>query len=478
MFVEEVMELVELKPLRNALVGLPGVDGLSTEQRKRLTTAVELVANPSIIFMDEPTSGLDARAAAIVMRTVRKTVDTGRTVVCTIHQPSIDIFEAFDELLLMKRGGQVIYAGSLGARSQTMVEYFEAIQGVPKIRECDNPATWMLDVSSSSMEAKLDVDFADVYAKSDLYQRNQQLIEELSTPAPRSKDLYFPTQYSQSFITQCKACFWKQHWSYWRNSQYNAIRFFMTVIIGIMFGVIFWNKGNQIYRQQDLLNLLGATYAAVMFLGATNASAVQSVVAVERTVFYRERAAGMYSELPYAFAQVAIETIYVAVQTFIYSLLLFSMIGYQWTAAKFFYFYYFIFMCFTYFSMYGMMVVALTPGYQIAAIVMSFFLSFWNLFSGFLVPRPLIPVWWRWYYWGSPVAWTIYGIFASQVGDRTDELELPGETVKMQVNQFLKEYLGYDHDFLVAVVFAHVGWVLLFFFVFAYGIKFLNHQTR
>ena len=63
------------------------------EQRKRLTIAVELVANPSIVFMDEPTSGLDARAAAIVMRTVRNTVDTGRTVVCTIHQPSIDIFE-------------------------------------------------------------------------------------------------------------------------------------------------------------------------------------------------------------------------------------------------------------------------------------------------------------------------------------------------------------------------------------------------
>src|SRR6185312_4314975 len=82
-----------LLPLKDALVGLPGVSGLSTEQRKRLTIAVELVANPSIIFMDEPTSGLDARAAAIVMRTVRNTVDTGRTVVCTIHQPSIDIFE-------------------------------------------------------------------------------------------------------------------------------------------------------------------------------------------------------------------------------------------------------------------------------------------------------------------------------------------------------------------------------------------------
>ena len=98
MFVEEVMELVELNTIRNLLAGLPGVDGLSTEQRKRLTIAVELVANPSIIFMDEPTSGLDARAAAIVMRTVRNTVDTGRTVVCTIHQPSIDIFESVDEV--------------------------------------------------------------------------------------------------------------------------------------------------------------------------------------------------------------------------------------------------------------------------------------------------------------------------------------------------------------------------------------------
>jgi len=77
------------------------------------------------------------------------------------------------------------------------------------------------------------------------FRRNQELIKELSTPQLGSEDLYFPTQYSQSFITQCNACFWKQHWSYWRNSQYNAIRFFMTIVIGILFGVIFWSKGDQ-----------------------------------------------------------------------------------------------------------------------------------------------------------------------------------------------------------------------------------------
>lgn len=86
----------------------------------------------------------------------------------------------------------------------------------------------------------------------------------------------------------------------------------------------------------------------------------------------------------------AIETVYVAIQTGIYSFLLYSMMGFEWKAANFFLFYYFIFMCFLYFTMYGMMVVALTPGVQIAAIVMSFFLSFWNLFSGFLIPRPVL----------------------------------------------------------------------------------------
>lgn len=85
--------------------------------------------------------------------------------------------------------------------------------------------------------------------------------------------------------------------------------------------------------------------------------------------------------------QVAVETIYVIVQTFIYTIFLYSMIGFDWKADKFLWFYFFILMCFVYFTLYGMMLLALTPSYQIAAIVMSIFLSFWNLFSGFLIPR-------------------------------------------------------------------------------------------
>ncbi|KAK4487144.1 hypothetical protein RD792_006459 [Penstemon davidsonii] len=455
MFVEEVMELVELNSLRDALVGLPGVDGLSTEQRKRLTIAVELVSNPSIIFMDEPTSGLDARAAAIVMRTVRNTVDTGRTVVCTIHQPSIDIFEAFDELLLMKRGGQITYSGPLGHHSHLLIEYFQSLSGVPEIKEGYNPATWMIEITDPAIVTENSVDFAEIYANSDLYRRNQAIIKNLSTPAPGSQDLYFPTKYAQSFISQCKAAFWKQQLSYWRNPQYNSVR----------------------SRLQDLMNLLGAMYSAVMFLGGTNTSTVQSVVAVERSVFYREKAAGMYSAFPYAFAQVAIETIYIITQTFIYSLLLYSMIGFQWRVEKFLWFYFFIFMCFVYFTIYGMMLVALTPNYQIAAISMTFFLNIWNLFCGFLIPRNEIPIWCRWYYWASPVSWTLYGLVTSQVGDRNDPIQVPG-LGDIPLNEYLDSFLGFKYDFLGAVAGAHVGWAIFFCLVFAYGIKYLNFQRR
>ncbi|GMQ08798.1 hypothetical protein CsSME_00052377 [Camellia sinensis var. sinensis] len=473
MFIEEVMELVELTSLRDALVGLPGVSGLSTEQRKRLTIAVELVANPSIIFMDEPTSGLDARAAAIVMRTVRNTVDTGRTVVCTIHQPSIDIFEAFDELFLMKRGGQEIYVGPLGRRSCHLIKYFEGIEGVSKIKDGYNPATWMLEITASAQELILGVGFAEVYKSSELYRRNKALITELSTPCPGSKDLYFPTQYSKSFFTQCMACLWKQHWSYWRNPPYTAVRFLFTTFIALVFGTLFWNLGSKRTTQQDLFNAMGSMYTAVLFLGIQNASSVQPVVAVERTVFYRERAAGMYSAMPYAFAQVIIELPHIFAQAIVYGVIVYAMIGFEWTVAKLFWYLFFMYFTLLYFTLYGMMTVAVTPNNNIAAIIASAFYAIWNIFSGFVVPLSRIPIWWRWYYWACPVAWTLYGLVASQFGDIEDTLDT-NETVK----DFLRNYFGFRHDFVVIAATVVVGFTVLFTFIFAFSIKAFNFQRR
>ncbi|KAI3790224.1 hypothetical protein L2E82_03108 [Cichorium intybus] len=477
-FVEEVMELVELTPLKGALVGLPGVDGLSTEQRKRLTIAVELVANPSIVFMDEPTSGLDARSAAIVMRTVRNIVNTGRTIVCTIHQPSIDIFEAFDELLFMKRGGQLIYAGPLGPRSCKLVEYFEAIEGVQKIKAGHNPATWMLEVTSLAEEARLGIDFAQVYRQSKLFIRNRDLVERLKKPRNDSKELHFPSKYSRSYTDQFATCFWKQYLSYWRNPQYTAVRFFYTSIISLMLGTICWKFGSKRETQQDIFNALGSMYIAVLFIGITNATAVQPVVSVERFVSYRERAAGMYSALPFAFAQGAIEFPYVLAQALIYSTIFYSLAAFEWSTWKFIWYMYFMYLTMLYFTFYGMMTTAVTPNHNVAAIIAAPFYMFWNLFSGFMIPHKRIPIWWRWYYWANPIAWTLYGLVVSQYGDLNNTVKLSDGVSSMPIKELLNHVFGYKRDFLGVAVFMVFGFCFLFAVVFAFAIKSFVFQKR
>ncbi|KAM0918925.1 hypothetical protein ACQ4PT_008547 [Festuca glaucescens] len=321
-FVDEVMELIELTGLKDAIVGLPGVSGLSTEQRKRLTIAVELVANPSIIFMDEPTSGLDARAAAIVMRTVRNTVNTGRTVVCTIHQPSIDIFEAFDEEV----------------RSYILVPWVGTL-----------------------------------------------------------------IKLSNTF----------------RNSS------------------------------ADVLVIVGSI----------------------------ERAAGMYSAIPYALSQVVVEIPYVFVEAVAYTVIVYPMMSFQWTVAKFLWFFYVSFLTFLYFTYYGMMTVSISPNGQVASIFAAAFYSFFNLFSGFFVARSKIPKWWIWYYWLCPVAWTVYGLVVSQYGDVEDMIKVPGQP-DQQVGQFIKSYFGYDQDFMGVVAAVLAGFTVFFAIIYAYCIKAFNFQQR
>ncbi|CAI0420340.1 unnamed protein product, partial [Linum tenue] len=473
MFVEEVMALVELDSLRDSIVGLPGVNGLSIEQRKRLTIAVELVANPSIIFMDEPTSGLDARAAAIVMRTVRNTVDTGRTVVCTIHQPSIDIFESFDELFLLKRGGQEIYVGPLGKDSCHLINYFEKIEGVTKIKDGYNPATWMMEVSTPGQEVTLGVDFAALYKRSDLYKRNKAMIKDLSKPTIGSKDLHFATQYSRSLFTQCLACLWKFHWSYLRNQPYTGVRFLFTTIIALLFGGMFWDLGGKMKNEQDLFNAIGSMFTAVFSIGIQNASAVQPVVDIERTVFYRERAAGMYAAFPYAVAHVLIELPYILFQCIVYSCMVYTMIGFEFTVIKCFWFFFFMYFTLLYFTFYGMMAVSFTPNQHIGYIVSTAFYGLWNIFAGFIIPRPRAPIWWRWYYYACPVSWTLYGFVASQYGDVQDIL-LSGLTVEA----FVKLYFGFEHDMVPIVGVVVVGFGVMFILIFATCIMMLNFQKR
>ncbi|XP_058191657.1 pleiotropic drug resistance protein 3-like isoform X2 [Rhododendron vialii] len=474
-FVREVLEIIELDEIRDYLVGLPGVSGLSSEQRKRLTIAVELVANPSIIFMDEPTTGLDARAAAIVMRAVKNVADTGRTIVCTIHQPSSDIFEAFDELVILKNGGRIIYYGPLGQHSSSVIKYFEDISGVPKIGNNCNPATWILEVTSTTAEAELGIDFSQIYENSLLYQNNKALVIQLIAP-PDSKELHFTTRFSQNGWGQFKSCLWKQHLSYWRSPSYNLMRFMYLLIASLLFGILFCGQGRKINNQQSLFNVLGAIYSATIFLGANNCMLVLPYISTERSVLYRERFAGMYGSWAYALAQVMIEVPYVLAQAIVFSIITYPMIGYYWSAYKVFWYFYAMFctlLCYTYV---GMLLVAMTPSFPMAASLQSVFYIMFNLFSGFLIPRPQIPKWWIWMYYLTPTSWTLKGILTSQYGDIQKEIMVFGET--KTVSAFLTDYFGYHHDELPIAGVVLIMYPIVFAFLFACCIEKLNFQRR
>lgn len=170
--VEDVIKLLELDSLESAMIGSPETTtGISLEALKRVTMGVELVTDPSILFMDEPTSGLDTAGALLVAKVARNIAKAGKTVICTIHQPSRMVLETFDYMLLLKRGGKfscvsrfgetmkthtafyatgnTVYFGPIGPASKDMVGYFEA-GGAPKFHPDANPAEVMLDVCDHS----------------------------------------------------------------------------------------------------------------------------------------------------------------------------------------------------------------------------------------------------------------------------------------------------------------------------------------
>ena len=143
--VDEVLEILDLSTIANRLIGSKQIPGLSPSQLKRVNIGCELVANPAVLFLDEPTTGLDSRAAQTVMRVVRRIARSGRAVICTIHQPSAELFYLFDRLVLLASGGYQMYFGDLGERSRRFVRYLSAIPKVKPIPPRYNPASWMLE---------------------------------------------------------------------------------------------------------------------------------------------------------------------------------------------------------------------------------------------------------------------------------------------------------------------------------------------
>jgi ABC-type multidrug transport system ATPase subunit len=106
----QILKFIELDNVEDVKVGNELKKGISGGQKRRLSTGIELLNAPSILLLDEPTSGLDATSAMVIMQVLRKVADTGRIVIVTIHQPREEIYQLFDQLILLKKG-RTVYNG-------------------------------------------------------------------------------------------------------------------------------------------------------------------------------------------------------------------------------------------------------------------------------------------------------------------------------------------------------------------------------
>ncbi|KHG29050.1 ABC transporter G family member 31 [Gossypium arboreum] len=354
-----------------------------------------------------------------------------------------------------------------------------SIDGIPSIPDGYNPATWMLEITNPVAEQRIGRDFADIYTNSAEYREVEGAITRLSVPPPGSQPLKFSSVYSQDQLSQFLICLKKQNLVYWRSPRYNLVRLVFTTVCALLLGSVYWDVGNK--RQvtdttKGLFMVMGALYSACLFLGINNASSVQPIVSIERTVFYREKAAGLYAPTSYAAAQGLVELPYIVAQTILFGVITYFMINFERTASKFFLYLIIMFLTFTYFTFYGLMAVGLTPSQHMAAVVSSAFYSFWNLLSGFLVPKPRIPGWWIWFYYICPVAWTLKGIISSQLGDVETMIVEP--TFKGTVKEYVSTVFGIDSDVTGLAVAVLIGFCILFFGVFTLSVKFLNFQKR
>ncbi|KAK1941901.1 ABC transporter G family member 31 [Phytophthora citrophthora] len=414
--VNQCLDLLNLGSIADQIVR-----GSSTEQTKRLTIGVELAAQPSVLFLDEPTSGLDARSAKLIMDGVRKVADTGRTIVCTIHQPSTEVFSVFDSLLLLKRGGEMVFFGDLGEKAVNLIDYFEAIDGVAKLEDSYNPATWMLEVIGAGVSTNTieKLDFVSLFKSSEYFRRLHEFLnqEGVTRPSSSIQPLQFTKKRAASSSTQAKFILKRFFDLYWRTPSYNLTRFIVSIILGVIFGITFIDSDFSSY--QGINSGLGTTYMTTSFITYITFNAVLPISYRERTSFYRERSSETYSAFWYFVASTIVEIPYCFGASFIFLAIYFPMVGFT-GVTKFLSYWLNLSMLVLVQAYFGQLLAFSLPRIEVASVFTVIIGSICTLFTGFNPPASSIPQGYQWLHHFVPHKRTFASLSAIGFGDCSD----------------------------------------------------------
>ena len=470
----ESLELREAE--QRALVGLPGA-GMSLEQRKRLSIAMELVVSPKVLFLDEPTSGLDAHAASVVVDCIVLIAQDNTAIVCTIHQPSAHVFMAFHQLLLLQKGGRTAYFGPV----REMELYFAKGYGAPGCPVQANPAAWVLDVigaAPAAGEGHAAGSWEDAYAMSELREVNASEAERLLN-AGTGAAAAGPAE-TLGVVPQFYVLVQRQWRAYWRNVSYNFTRLASTVAVSLVLGIVYFGEGDlgAATGVASLQSALGFLYIGPFFLGLNNANMVQPVLISEREVFYRERASGMYRIFPYFLAVYIVEVPYLLLQTVIYTTITYWMVGFQLDAKKYVFYALVTYSMFGIFTKFGMCLSVLAPTRAVAQVLSSFIVIFWNMFCGFGVTQNEMPVFWVWVYYLCPTSWSLYALGASQFGDSEASMKVLGMPTNGTAAEYIERRWGYQYDFRWKAFGILYGFHFALLLVLFVAIRYVNWQAK
>ena len=446
-YVETVIRLLEMEQFADAIVGEVG-EGLNVEQRKRLTIGVELAAKPSLLlFLDEPTSGLDAQAAWSIVRFLKKLASEGQAILCTIHQPSGELFNQFDRLLLLQKGGKTVYFGDLGPNSMTLVNYFEQRTSM-KCGENDNPAEYILDVIGAGATATTDKDWHELFLQSELFTALRRDLDEIYRTRRQiadSSSSKHAREYAQPFPVQLYEVTKRAFISYWRNPLYLYTKMMLNVVSGLVVGSSFWKEGKR-NSYIALQNRLFACFLALVASTSLSQHLQPEFIRFRGLFEVREKPSKMYTWPVMVLSALLVEIPWNIVGGTIYWIPWYYLIqfpfeskrsGYSWGLYMLFQLYYCTF---------AQAMAAISPNAMIASILFSTFFSFVVVFCGVVQPPPQLPYFWRsWMFQLSPFTWIMEGILGNAIGGaqvhcEADEMQVvrlpPGATCQSHMEPF------------------------------------------
>ncbi|KAF0684230.1 Aste57867_23784 [Aphanomyces stellatus] len=471
-FVDGILEVLELNTKANVQYST-----LTQGERKRVTIGVELLSNPSILFLDEPTTGLDSRAATIVMECIKRIAQSGRTVVCTIHQPSTVLFELFDMLLLLKTGGEMVYFGHLGSESSQLIDYFSQFEGLDPIRTNENPASYMLNcIGAGTGGAKVNVDFAVVYKASRLGMSNDATVDKWRQP--NGADLRQLTSHEVSLGRQFCLLFRRQWMTYLRSPYFNLGRVMLILVIALVFGSCFYGK--QLETSVDVISQASMLFFASVCLCFVWLVMTMAFTSGNRAVFYREHLSVMYSPLAHALSLALVEFVYcVGLATF--NLAVFYWLNDLSGSTDAWLFYWLgLTVSLASLSYLGHVLIYITPSLQMAILASGAFGTLIFVLCGFMIDGHTMAKGWTWVYWISPYHYLLEIIIMAQYNDQS-RLVLDMLTQKqIPINQVVVDFFNGAFSFdNIERDFAILAAIIAFFqLVLVRCMTNINHTSR